>query len=415
MKLTITMALCAAVMASSPASSREAQTASAFCAGLNRAVTPLTRGAEAVFIRSYEPGTDEAGLPSGIATTAFVYDNALAIIALVACGNVPDARPIGNALSRAARDDRSFHDGRIRNAYRAGAVGQGAPNLPGWWDEQANIWAEDPAQDGTSTGNVAWAALALLTLYQATQDAQYLSDARRLIDWIIAATTCGDGFCGGFHGYDPEQVKLRWMSTEHNADIHAAVRWLLHLTGEQKYADAAGRARRLLDRAFRGDHFLLGTKPDGSLADEDLLALDAQLWPWMAMPESPRAWKSSLSFAKARLGVAGGFDFNGDRDGVWVEGTAQAALAYRISGNAEESDRLLAGLSADQTPSGLLNASRVARLTTGLSIDPTGGAVPDFFYYRRPHLGATAWAVLAETGWNPFTGKRINDVPDRRR
>ena len=38
--------------------------------------------------------------------------------------------------------------------------------------------------------------------------------------------------------------------------------------------------------------------------------------------------------------------------------------------------------------------------------DPTG-TVPDFFYYRRPHLGATAWAVLAETGWNPFTGERI--------
>jgi hypothetical protein len=407
MKSAIVMALCATVVGAQAATGQTAQAANAFCAGLNKAVTPHTKAADAVFIGSYEPGTDEATLPAGLATTAFVYDNALAAIALIACGNVSDARPIANALSRAVRKDRSFDDGRVRNAYRTGAVNQEVPDLPGWWDGHAKIWAEDPAQDGTSTGNVAWVALALLTLHQATHDPQCLADARRLIDWVIDATASSDGFYGGFHGYDPKQVRLTWKSTEHNADVHAAARWLFRLTGEPKYDDAAGQARRLLDRAFRGDHFLLGTKPDGNLADEGLLALDAQLWPWMALPESPEAWKSALGFAKARLGVDGGFDFNGDRDGLWVEGTAQAALAYRISGNARESDRLLASLKADQTPSGLLNASRPARLTTGLSIDPTGSGDPDFFYYRRPHLGATAWAVLAETGWNPFTGKRI--------
>ncbi|MEH2531322.1 hypothetical protein V1277_002298 [Bradyrhizobium sp. AZCC 1588] len=407
MKHAIGMALCAMVLASTPVASKQPEKSSGpFCAGLNKAVAPLTGEADAVFIRSYEPGADEANLPAGIATTAFVYDNALAVIALIACGNVPDAKPIGNALSRAARKDRTFNDHRVRNAYRAGSVGNGAPNLPGWWDEPARIWAEDAAQDGTSTGNVAWAALALLTLHQATHDRQYLADARSLIDWIIATTACGDGFCGGVHGYDPQQVTLTWMSTEHNADVHAAASWLFRLTGEPKYADAVGQARRLLDRTFRGNHFLLGTKPDGSLADEGLLALDAQLWPWMAVPDAPAAWRSTLDFAQTHLAVDGGFDFNGDRDGVWVEGTAQAALACRISGNTPQSDRLLANLKADQTRSGLLNAARTARLTTGLSIDPTG-TVPDFFYYRRPHLGATAWAALAETGWNPFTGEKI--------
>ncbi|MCP1851564.1 hypothetical protein ACVIHH_002590 [Bradyrhizobium sp. USDA 4518] len=406
MKSAIAMMLCAAIVGA-PAAGHTAQTASTFCAGLKKAVAPHSSAADAVFVRSYEPGEDEAALPAGLATTAFVYDNALAVIALVACGNVSDARPISNALSRAAGNDRSFDDGRVRNAYRAGAVNQPIPDLPGWWDGHARVWAEDPAQDGTSTGNVAWAALALLTLHQATHDPRYLADAERLVDWMIGATASENGFYGGFHGYDPKQVRLTWMSTEHNADVHAAARWLFRLTGERKYDSAAGQARRLLDRAFRGDHFLLGTKPDGSLADEGLLALDAQLWPWMAMPESPAAWKSALGFAKARLGVDGGFDFNGDRDGLWVEGTAQAALAYRISGDLHESDRLLADLKADQTSSGLLNASRPARLTTGLSIDPTSGGDPDFFYYRRPHLGATAWAALAETGWNPFTGKRI--------
>ena len=44
-------------------------------------------------------------------------------------------------------------------------------------------------------------------------------------------------------------------------------------------------------------------------------------------------------------------------------------------------------------------------MTTGLQIGPTSTEA-DFLYYRRPHLGATTWAVLAAQGWNPFTGRR---------
>lgn len=387
---------------------RPADAEVSFCPGLMKAVGPKLAGRDAAFIRSYEPGADESDLPLGLSTTAFVYDNALAAIALVACDRVDQARTIGNALLHAASHDRTFDDGRLRNAYRAGPAGLGAALLPGWWNGRKNIWGEDAAQDGTSTGNVAWGALALLTLHQATGDASYLSGARQLMDWVIANATNGaDGFSGGFHGYDPQQVRLTWMSTEHNADVHAVADWLFRLTKDGRYQDAARKARRLLDRSFRGDHFLLGTKPDGSLADDDLLALDVQLWPWMAVPDA-LAWRKALGFAERALAVDGGFDFNGDRDGVWVEGTAQAALAYRMVGDPAASQRLLAALRDDRTPSGLLNATRIARITTGLSIDPSGASkIPDFFYYKRPHLGATAWAVLAETGWNPFTGARV--------
>jgi hypothetical protein len=198
------------------------------------------------------------------------------------------------------------------------------------------------------------------------------------------------------------------MSTEHNVDVFAAASWLFRLTDAPEYGEAARRARRLLERSFRGDHFLLGTKPDGSPADEGLLALDVQLWPWMAVPDAPVAWRTALGFAESHLAVDGGFDFNGDRDGVWVEGTAQAAMAYKLVGDHAAADRLLGSLAADRTPSGLLNATRGPRLTTGLSIDPTGSTTtPDFFYYRRPHLGATAWAAIAEMGWNPFTGAKV--------
>jgi hypothetical protein len=376
---------------------------------LAEAVASQAAGSEAAFVRSYEHADDESGLPAGLASTAFVYDNALAVIALVACGNVASATTIGNALSLAARNDRTFKDGRVRNAYRPGPVSEGPPALPGWWDDKQKIWAEDAAQDGTSTGNVAWAALALLTLHQTTKQASYLVDAEHLIDWVIANVSTGSGFRGGFHGYDPQQVKLTWISTEHNVDVYAAATWLSRLTGERKYADAASQARQFLERAFAVDHFLLGTKPDGSLADPSMLALDVQLWPWMAIPDAPAPWRSALNFAATHLAVKDGFDFNGDRDGLWVEGTAQASLAYRIAGDPRRSAQLLTTLEADRMPSGFLNATRGARVSTGLSINPTPTAAEaDFFYFRRPHLGATAWATLAATAWNPFTGRKVD-------
>jgi hypothetical protein len=408
MKRSFVTILCIATMTGSMAASRAPESQRArYCAPLADAVTSQAAGANAVFVRSYEHGEDESRLPAGLASTAFVYDNALASIALVACGNVTSATTIGNALSRAVRNDRSFPDGRIRNAYRAGPVGEGAPALPGWWDDKQKIWAEDAAQDGTSTGNVAWAALALLTLHQATKQESFLADAKRLIDWEIVNTSSGSGFRGGFHGYDPQQVRLTWISTEHNVDVYAAAAWLFRLTGEQKYADAASEARRFLERAFASNHFLLGTKPDGSLADSGMLALDVQLWPWMALPDAPAQWRSALDFAATHLAVKDGFDFNGDRDGLWVEGTAQASLAYRIAGDPRRSAQLLMTLETNRTPSGFLNATREARVSTGLSLDPTKTEA-DFFYFRRPHLGATAWATLAALAWNPFAGRQVD-------
>jgi hypothetical protein len=391
-----------AVPESSPVSPPER-----YCAPLTNAVSAQLAGSRAGFVRSYDAGASESALPPVLASTAFVYDNALAVIALVACGDVNTAMVIGNAVSAAVRSDRSFMDGRLRNAYRAGPLGEGPPALPGWWDDKQKIWAEDPALDGTATGNVAWAALALLTLHEATRQGKYLEDAQRLIDWVVSNVSSGKGFLGGFHGYDPQQVRLTWISTEHNVDVYAAAAWLSRLTGKQKYADAATEARQFLGRAFATDHFLLGTKPDGSLADSALLALDVQLWPWMAIPDAPPEWRSALNFAAAHLAVDDGFDFNGDRDGVWIEGTAQASLAYRIAGDPVRSAQLLNSLAADAGPSGFLNATRSGRVSTGLSIDPTKPKA-DFFYSRRPHLGATAWAALAASAWNPFTGRRVD-------
>jgi hypothetical protein len=70
----------------------------------------------------------------------------------------------------------------------------------------------------------------------------------------------------------------------------------------------------------------------------------------MALPDAPLDWRKALTFAEEHLAVAGGFDFDGDRDGVWVEGTAQAALAYRVLGNTARNGELVKSFATDLTP-----------------------------------------------------------------
>ncbi len=58
------------------------------------------------------------------------------------------------------RHDRFWHDGRLRNAYRAGVLpDSGGYPLAGWWDAASARWVEDGYQAGTATGVVAWAML----------------------------------------------------------------------------------------------------------------------------------------------------------------------------------------------------------------------------------------------------------------
>jgi hypothetical protein len=103
----------------------------------------------------------------------------------------------------------------------------------------------------------------------------------------------------------------------------------------------------------------------------------------------------------APAGAIDGVDFNTDRDGIWLEGTAYAALVCRRQGKPELAAKLMATLRGNTSPGGLIYATTTQSLTTGLAtgLDLTK---PDFLYYRRPHIGATAWAILAAQGATPF-------------
>jgi hypothetical protein len=379
------------------------------------------------FVRSFttEP-VQSLPEPVGIFDLAFrevanTYDNALAIIAFLADGSadsVRRARLIGDAFVYAAEHDRSYDDGRLRDSYAAGdlVVAPGwTPNgrtatvtIPGYYDEAKQVFFEI-GQDGMSTGNEAWAMLALLALQRKTGDGRYLMAAQRLGRFVVGFRNdqgLYQGFLGGLdHPEAAGPVRRPWASTEHNLDLYAVFELLAGVDPAGGWAAQRDHARQFVNAmwdASRGCNLTGTTDPETRNASPGQLPEDVQSWAVLALPDALTVHPELLACAERNFLTtdAGfrGFDFNEDKDGVWFEGTAHMATAYQRAGRSADAGGFLETLArAQATPPygdgmGIAAASRDG-LTTGFG----------FFYFRRLYVGATAWNVLAQLGWNPYT------------
>lgn len=367
--------------------------------------------------------------------SAFLYDNAVATLALVGCGETALAQRIGDALLIAIDNDRFWHDGRLRNGYAAGSVKKKAPiKLPGWWDEAQQRWLEDRYQVGSDTGNMAWAMLALLALDKATGDAAYRTGAMRIGTWVTAQRDNRGvaGFAGGTFAHEPEPERIYWKSTEHNTDLAAAFAWLARLdqpaapisvasaasatkqAGTKSIAEDRAASKRWREPADisarfvqamwdpKRNCFATGTGDDG-VTINPIIVLDAQVWPLLALPGATQQFAPALGCAREYLSHEGGYAYSEVRDGVWTEGSAQMLLLLELLKRDPEAQQLRKVIDRQRTPDGSYYASSAQHLPTGfmLATDP----LQPRLYYRLPHLGAVAWVALAERKYNPFTGE----------
>lgn len=351
-----------------------------------------------VLLRSYDNQSGQ-GAPSllPIRSAAFVYDNALAVIALLACHRPPQAERVGEALRLAAINDTRLHD-----VYRAGVVEGDKPLPNGWWESSQRHWVNavdqyaGAYQDGTSSGNVAWTALALLALHHATGEIRWRTAAIHLADWVVthASDTRGaGGFDGGVESLLLVPRNALWKSTEHNIDLAALFAWLDRISAPGGNWNAqAKHARRFVAAQWDASsgHFWMGSMADGVSPLHSPSPLDVQLWAQL-LPDAPAAWRRALPWVKQVNAVDGGFSFTDARDGLWTEGTAQAALVYRWVGNEAEADRLFVSIAQQGSLGGFLYATPAVRISAMYS-----------YYYHRPCLAATAWAVIAASNRNPY-------------
>ena len=148
--------------------------------------------------------------------TAWVYDNDLAILALVDIGTTEDisrAKILCDTLVWCQNHDQYFSDGRIRDGYWATDIKSGN-----------NSSIKSP---GSGTGNMAWTIIALLRCYDVSKNETYLDASKRLGNWIY--NNCNDsrgagGYTGGYvdENFDWVLEKATWKSTEHNIDVYVA-------------------------------------------------------------------------------------------------------------------------------------------------------------------------------------------------
>lgn len=381
-----------AVLFACAAMSGASQAAPSACEVLRTAVEQSPPGP--IFLPSFPEEKDGA-----LANTAFLYDNAVATVALAGCGDAKDAARIGDAMLVALDHDRYWHDGRLRNGYAAGPA-DNPVKLAGWWDKKQNRWVEDQYQVGTDTGNMAWAMLALLSL----NNAKYRSGAIRIAHWVDTQfdARTPQGFMGGTFGDQPKLASNRWKSTEHNTDLTAAFTQLAAATSDKHWRDRANIASAF---ALAMWNPTCGCFDAGMAEDSDArnttLALDAQLWPLLAILAARSHADAVLATVKQRLGLKGGLSYGETRDGVWTEGTEQAALVMKLMRRTKEAATLSAAAEKNLTPDGWYFA---ADTKTSTGFDLQTDLKQHRAYFRIPALAPLAWAALAEAGFNPFTG-----------
>lgn len=340
------------------------------------------------------------------AEVAFTYDNALAGLALLAGGDRPAATRIAEALRLVQQQDRHWTDGRLRNAYPAGRVFAEAPRSarpPGWWDTSRGAWQEDGYQAGSAAGPLAFAIL----LWTSLGNASFLRAAEGAANWL-EGLRAPEGYRGGTIGHEPSPDILLWVSTEQNLDLSIAFARLGRAAASE-HAGAFVRGMWLPTER----RFAMGLTPDGQVNGGS--ALDANLWPSLAWPAG--GFEGALDWVLSRHGLPAGapaaeldgLDFDDDRDGIWLEGTAQALLLLRRLGRDALAARFAATLARHRRPDGWIAAASIPWLTTGLGTGLRPG-VADFLYPARGHLAANAWAALAALDANPFgtSGSRGN-------
>ncbi|WP_030604655.1 hypothetical protein [Streptomyces fulvoviolaceus] len=437
----------AALTAAGSGTARAAEAAGADPLAQRRAYSFLAAAMDAYpdhgTIRLAQSYTDQAGLFS----TAFTYDNALAVLAHLASRTANGrsrATALGDALLHAQDHDPVYDDGRLRQAYNVGPYTfyDGSPQPDGFVraDGTANVGSQF-GFTGTAVGDMAWAGIALSALARRTGERRFLTGAVRIGEWIERVGRTDEPLGGYKFGVNGADEKLPFTSTEHNTDLVGLFGQLARLTGDRGWLERRARAEAFVENMWEpaGGFFYTGTN-DGVTINKSPIPEDTQTWTHLAL-NSP-TYNRSLDWAATELAVLdtpdrpnstvpAGQSYEGvtfssasllanedapiaegqprpDRNGVWFEGTAHLALALRhrhASRDEARARRLLASveraqdlLGGGQTIGGKALAERAGVVSASSPLDTGFG----FGYYPYRHTGATAWYLLAAARANPL-------------
>jgi hypothetical protein len=324
-------------------------------------------GRRARLIDSYEDA-ERAG---------WVYDAAVAAIALTAAGNAAPAQELLAGLEHLQEDD-------------------------GGWRFSYDPDAALPRGSEHYSGSIAWVVMAANFYEWDTADRRFAPMAKRALAYLERSriTDAGSELYGGF-AMGPDKPDV--FSTEHNADCYAAFLWRGRLENDAHDQAVAEDIRNFILREVWRD----GAAPGGAFfkvgARDSSLYLDAQTWTALALggtidqgklEEALLTAEHSLLVSSGRLnnleGIVGLDDAEhapGEKK-VWAEGTEGMVAALLSIGQVQRARRYHLATAGYQDASG-----GVPYATEG---DPGWRTVPA--------VASTAWFVLNRLSppRNPF-------------
>lgn len=391
-----------------------------------------------------------------LGSTAFVYDNSLAILAYLGRGSPRDlarARRLGDSFLYAQAHDGVYVDGRVRQAYWVGPFTLPFASNDSYFvrvDGTVNLVGQPWLFRGSSVSDMSWVGIALAQLFARTRQARYLDGSLRLAQWIVDNAFDTVGLGGYSFGVDADNKRLSSIKrTEHNNDVYGFFTNLLApLTGNARWAELGEHARAFIERMWNDDEgfFYIGSD-DGTTINPSPVLAEVQAQGYLALRE--RRYDAALDWTKTNLvatdtpqslhaSFAGNLRLSGvtfsdvsrraieragpsdplpDPDAVWLEGTGHmvAALLARRRRHTRDLPTFPgdAALAAEY-------ASHIALAQAELGLGQTvnGVAIPDgsgvvaassvlntgtgFSYFPNVHLAATAWYLIATGGGNPY-------------
>lgn len=159
--------------------------------------------------------------------TTWTYDQAIAIMAFLAVGDVSTAQLCADSMLKIR--DEEFNV----------------------WADSYNVCTSEVLAKPMAVGPNAWMGMALLQLYEVTKKQKYLSASEYIGNFVLlmqSQTGPAKGSVSG--GYDENRDLFPWTSTEHNVDSVAFLITLAEHTNNKSYQTAAIEIVTWLDRAM---------------------------------------------------------------------------------------------------------------------------------------------------------------------
>ena len=300
---------------------------------------------------------------------SYVYDNALAAMACMAEGNFGLAKEILDTLANEVKN--SSYGVPCESYFYSDTNGAGY---------------------GISyAGNSAWLLQALNIYQKLRSDKTYYKTQKKLADFLLSLQDSSDG---GIKG----SKDAAWKSTEHSIIAYCALRNFGKLNSKFSYIKRAEKIKTFLisSRIWNDSEkrFNQGIHADGNIDTGEVV--DAQALGVLLLGSS---YSGALTWAEENLKLSktynsqtvSGFDFDGNLDTVWLEGTLQMALSFYKSKNTSIGDTYYN------------EALKTAQSDGSLILATNEGSAGDSWILRPWRaIAPTSWLICYSLKFNPL-------------